>query len=370
MSYIMYCLRVIVGCMKKEIRTALTERAALFQTIILPINYNLLLILFVLSGSNAPTAVVMQDTGYYAQQFYNAMDHSYSFALQQTSASTANKLMAEGEIVAIVTIPSDFDSRLLQGKRVQVGLLTNNLNTDMTDDVNRGLRLSVTTFYAHQFPNQVSVVPQEDDAYTRQIDYIPFLSVSVLVIGLLVGGLLQSGTSAARDWELATIKELLLSPAPRWAIVVGKTLGSGVMGLLSSCIVLGFIVGVIGDQPAHWGILALSILLMSTVFVAAGTLIGNLMRHRQTVTLLVRGVSVPLFFLSGVFNPVTYSTLGVIILSRLFPVHYAVVLEQYAFLNYHTNVLEIKQNMLVLLGFLLLFITLAAIVLKRSKVAQ
>lgn len=368
MAYIEYCLRVIVGCMKKEIRTALTERAALFQTITLPINYNLLLILFVLSGSNAPTAVVMQDSGFYAQQFYTAMAHSSSFRLQQTSASQANTLMAEGEIVAIVTIPADFDSRLVHRQNVQVGLLTNNLNTDMTDDVNRGLRFAVTNFYASQFPGLVNVVPEEHDAYNRQIDYIPFLSVSVLVIGLLVGGLMQSGTSAARDWELSTIKELLLSPAPRWAVVVGKMLGAGVMGLLSSCIVLAFIVGVVGDQPAHWGDLLFFTLLTSAICVAAGTVIGNLLKQRQTVSLLVRGSSVPLFFLSGVFNPITYSTLGVVVLARLFPVHYAVVLQQYAFLDYHTNTLGIGQNTLVLGGFLLLFVILAAVVLRRSKV--
>jgi ABC-2 type transport system permease protein len=370
MVYIKYCLRVVIACMKKEIRTALTERVALFQTTILPINYNLLLILFVLSGSNAPTAVVMQDNGYYAQQFYGAMAHASSFSLQQTSASEANTLMAQGEIVAIVTIPADFDRQLLQNQPVQVGLLTNNLNTDMTDDVNRGLRLAVTSFYADQFPDLVSVVPEEHDAYTRQIDYIPFLSVSVLVIGLLVGGLMQSGTSAARDWELSTIKELLLSPAPRWAVVVGKMLGSGIMGLVSSCIVLCFIIGVVGDQPANWGDLILFTLLTSAVCVSAGTLLGNLVRQRQTVTLLVRGSSVPLFFLSGVFNPITYSTLGVIILARLFPVHYAIVLQQYAFLNYRTGALGIGQDVLVLVGFLLLFMTLAAIVLRRAKVAQ
>ena len=370
MAYIQYCLRVVIACMKKEIRTALTERVALFQTTILPINYNLLLILFVLSGSNAPTAVVMQDSGYYAQQFYGAMAHASSFSLQRTSAREANTLMAQGEIVAIVTIPADFDRRLLQNQPVQVGLLTNNLNTDMTDDVNRGLRLAVTTFYADQFPDLVSVVPEEHDAYTRQLDYIPFLSVSVLVIGLLVGGLMQSGTSAARDWELATIKELLLSPAPRWAVVVGRMLGSGMMGLVSSCIVLCFIIGVVGDQPANWGDLILFTLLTSAVCVAAGTLLGNLVRQRQTVTLLVRGSSVPLFFLSGVFNPITYSTLGVIILARLFPVHYAIVLQQYAFLNYRTGALGIGQDVLVLVGFLLLFMLLAAIVLRRAKVAQ
>ena len=62
--------RVAWACLKKDLRSVRTERAFLFQTIILPLNYHLLLILFALSGSNAPTAVVMRDQGPYAQQLY------------------------------------------------------------------------------------------------------------------------------------------------------------------------------------------------------------------------------------------------------------------------------------------------------------
>ena len=50
----------------------------------------------------APTAVVMHDTGPYAQQFYNAMSHAHSFRLQIASASDAQNLISTGKIVAVV----------------------------------------------------------------------------------------------------------------------------------------------------------------------------------------------------------------------------------------------------------------------------
>lgn len=364
-------LDVMWECMRKDIASALRERVALFQMIILPLNYNMLLILFALAGSAAPTAVVMQDHGYYAQQFYNAMGASYSFRLQVAeSEASANALLLGGDIVAVITIPADFDQKVSRGEGVQVGLFTNNLNTDFTDDVNRGLRLAVTTFYQREFPGKVSIVAQVHEAYGHETDYIPYLSVAVVVIGLLVGGLLQAGNAAARDWEFSTIKELLLSPAPRSAIVLGKMLGAGVVSLLSALCVVLFLGLVIQVWPVYWGGFLGTILLMSAVSVATGTVLGNLLKQRQTVTLLTRGSSVPLFLLSGVFNPITYSTLGLVILARVFPVHYGIALVQRAALGFRTNTLSVAANVLILFGFLLFFVALSSIVLRRGHVAH
>lgn len=364
-------LDVVWECMRKDIASALRERVALFQMVILPLNYNMLLILFALAGSAAPTAVVMQDRGPYAQQFYSAMGASSSFRLQVVgSEAAADAMLLRGDIVAVVTIPADFDQRVSSGQPVQVGLYTNNLNTDFTDDVNRGLRLSVTTFSQRAFPGKVSIVAQIHEAYGHETGYIPYLSVAVVIIGLLVGGLLQAGSASARDWEANTIKELLLSPAPRSAIVLGKMLGAGVVSLLSAICVVLFLVLVIHVWPVHWGGFLGTILLMSAVSVAAGTVLGNLLKQRQTVTLLTRGSSVPLFLLSGVFNPITYSTLGLVVLARIFPVHYAIALVQLTALGFRTNTLPAAGNVLVLCGFLLFFVALSAAVLRRGHVAH
>src|SRR5947199_54788 len=106
-----YTLRVILACMKKDIKTALRERVFTILGVFIPVNFLILMSLFVLAGSNAPTAVVMEDRGPYAQQFYDAMSHAHSFRLQQVSAKEAQNLIETGQIVAVVTIPPNFDTR-------------------------------------------------------------------------------------------------------------------------------------------------------------------------------------------------------------------------------------------------------------------
>src|SRR5450755_2601043 len=204
----LYNGRVICACMKKDIKSALTERVFTIISVFLPLNFLILLSLFVVSGGLAPTAVVMQDTGPYAQQFYNAMAHAHSFALQRDSASQAEQLITAGRIVAVVTIPPDFDTRIQSNQPVQVNVEINNLNTDFTNDIRRAVPLSITNFYGKAFPNLVSITPREHDLHVQDTDYLPYLGVAIFVIALLIGGLLQAGVPAAREWEQATIKEL------------------------------------------------------------------------------------------------------------------------------------------------------------------
>jgi len=365
-----YDLRVILACMKKDIKSALAERVFTIIGIFVPVNVLILLSLFVLAGSQAPTAVVMNDSGPYAQQFYDAMSHAHSFRLQTASAGDAQNLMTAGRIVAVVTIPADFDARIRQNQPVQVGVQINNLNTDFTNDIRRAIPLSITSFYARAFPHLVNITPHEIDLQPQDTDYIPYLTVSILVIGLTLAGLLQSGTSSAREYEHETIKELLLSPASRWAVIVGKMLGAYVMSIASVVVVLLVLIFIIGVRPVHWGEVIGYTLLAMLIFIALGALIGTLIKDRQPVIALSFGVAMPLFFLSGAFGPISFTTPAVQVLAQLFPIYYAIVLQQHAFHNFILNTYGIMNNVLILGVYALGLVIIAALVLRRSTLAH
>jgi len=356
--------------MKKDIKTSLTERTFTIIGILVPINILFLMILFVIGGGYAPTAVVMNDHGPYARQFYQAMSGAHSFRLQQTSAREAEGLLLSGRIVAVVTVPADFDARIQQKQPVQVNVQVNNLNTDFTNDIRRAIPLSITSFYAKAFPNLVTIMPREWDAYAQDTDYVPYLSVSILVVGIMLGGVLQSGLGTAREWESATIKELLLSPASRWSIIVGKMLGALTIGLVSLIIVLAALILLIGAWPAHWGEVIGFGLLTLIIFVAWGTLLGTLFKNRTPVLALAFGTSIPLFILSGAFGPLSFTTPAVQLIAQLFPVAYAIALQQHAFHNFNLNTYGVGGNALVLVGYALGLIILAAVALRRSTLAH
>jgi ABC-2 type transport system permease protein len=366
----MFQLRVIWACARKDFKTALTDRLFTILGLLVPTNVLILMSLFVLAGSNAPTAVVMQDNGPYAQAFYQAMSQAHSFRLQVATAAEAERLIATGQIVAVVTIPPEFDTSIQQGQPVQVGVEINNLNTDFTNDIRRAIPLSITSFYAKVFPNLVSVTTRETDLYPHDTDYIPYLSVSILVIALMIGGLLQAGTASAKEWESETIKELLLSPASRVAILMGKMLGAFLVGLGSTVIVLAVLILFLGVAPDRWLELLGVILLSTLIFNTVGTLLGTLIRQRNPVIALTMGVSLPLFFLSGAFGPISFTTPLLQAIAKIFPVYYQIVLMQHAFHGFDLNTYGLAGNVLILCAYALGLIVLVTFALRRATVSH
>jgi ABC-2 type transport system permease protein len=370
MQSFQFDLRVLWACARKDIHTALADRVFSILGLFLPLEVLILMSLFVLAGSNAPTAVVMGEQGPYAQAFYDAMSHAHSFRLQQASAAEAHNLINAGQIVAVVTIPPDFDARIQANQPVQIDVEVNNLNTDFTNDIRRAVPLSITSFYAKAFPNVVTITAQEQDLYPQDTDYVPYLGVSILVIALMIGGLLQAGIGSAREWENATIKEMLLSPASRWAIMGGKMLGAGLISLGSTALVLAVLILAVGVVPVHLSEALAVTLLILVIFIALGTLLGTLLKQRQPVLAIAFGTSIPLFFLSGAFGPISFTTPIIQALAKIFPVYYAIVVEQHSFHGFTLNTYGLAGNLLILGGYAIALMALAALVLRRSTVAH
>ncbi|HEY5002770.1 MAG TPA: ABC transporter permease [Ktedonobacteraceae bacterium] len=356
--------RIIWACMKKDFLTTMTERIFLVTLILIPLQYLCLFILFVLPGDAGPTAVVMQDTGPYAQQLYNAMANAHSFQLFQAPAQEAQDQLEAGHVVAVVTIPANFDTRVQNSQSVQVDVQINNLNTDFTADIRRGIPDAITLFYARAFPHLVAVTTSEDDWYTYDTGYIPYLAVSIVVLALALAGSIQSGTSWAREWELQTMKELLLSPAPRWCLITGKMLGAFFLALVSALLVLPILIGLLGVRLVHPGELVGYTIVTLALFSALGTVLGLIIKQRRLITTVTLASALPIFFVSGPLGPVTFETKPIEILAMLFPLSYAISGVQHAFEGFDTNALG-GWNGAILVGFALVSLVVAVVMLRR-----
>jgi ABC-2 type transport system permease protein len=371
MLHLTSSLRVVWACVRKEMQTAIAEPRSTLLGVFRPVLLLILMSLIAVGGGLDPTAVVMDDTGPYAQQFYTALAQAHSFQLQRASRQEAQDLLKSGRILAVVTIPADFDSHLSQKQAVEVPVQIDNIESDLTNDIRRALPLSITLFYGKAFPNVVTVTPNEYDVYPKDTDYLPYLTVAVLVLALMFAGLMQAGEPAAREWENATIKELLLSPASRFAIVVGKMLGALIVGLLSVVVTLILLILVVGVWPVHfWEVLGFT-LLTTLIFTAWGTLLGTLIKQYRAFTLLALSSVLPLFVLSGSFGPISFLNIPIIqVIAQCFPVYYAIVLMQHAFHGFDLNTYGVSLNIAILCAYTVLVLILTTLVFHRHTTAQ
>jgi ABC-type transport system involved in multi-copper enzyme maturation permease subunit len=351
----------------KDAKVARREVMSLVQGVTLPVNYLLMMMLFVLSGGGQPTAVVMQDHGSYAREFVAALESARTYKVTVESQQAADAQMQAGKLVTEITIPAGFGQAITRHQPMTVPVMFNNLNEDLFDDGTRGIRLALASFYAMVSPGQVPVTVDEHDAYPDDTGYIPFLALAVVVIAVMVAGLLQAGNATAREYEQGTIRGLLLAPVRPWQILAGRMLGAYLMSLPSLAVVLAVVVLGVGDQPARlWLALAVALLTLA-VFVPAGVLLGTVTRDRQLVAIFTRGLPVPLFFLSGVFAPLSFQTAAVQDIGQLMPVHWAIILVQYAFKGFGTGTLPLPADAAILVGYLVLFTALSAAALRITR---
>ena len=363
-------LRVVLAVFRKDLAMAMARLPFTVVGVVIPINFLFLFILFALTGSAAPTAVVMQDRGPLAQQFVSAMAHAHSFSLRYVSAAEAQREIEGGRIVAVVTVPPSFDDDLRAGRQVAVPVEVNNLNVDFTNDIRRAVPLSITSFYAEAFPGQVSVRAHEVDVQTQDTGYVPYLAVSAVAAAFFLQALIQGANLSASEFEDQTSLELALSPAALWAQTLGKVAAAFVLTAVAGTLVTLLVVFGLGLHPVH----PIEVVAFSPVivvpFVAIGLLAGTLLKRRQAAIPLALGSALPLFFMSGPFGPPLYPAgsppLAIAqALAYVSPLTYAIALLQHAFHGYQTWKLDVTGNLAVLLGFALLSVIATAAVLGR-----
>jgi ABC-type multidrug transport system permease subunit len=122
-----------------------------------------------------------------------------------------------------------------------------------------------------------------------------------ILLLLMISGLINGGLSTAREWESRTVKELLLSPVSRGAIIAGKVLAG-----FAVTFILGVLVLLLGDalgwtqpQGIYWLSALLAIALVSLFSAGLGVALGAVLRRIQITIVISINVAIYLFFLAG-----------------------------------------------------------------------
>jgi ABC-2 type transport system permease protein len=136
-----------------------------------------------------------------------------------------------------------------------------------------------------------------------------------------------AGISIIWDREFGFLKEMLVAPASRETIVIGRTLGGATTAILQGIVilVLGILItGVQIPSMLHFaGMLALMVA-FSCFLVAMGIAIASLVQEVETFQLIMNLLIMPLFFLSNALFPMSQMPGWLSALSQLNPISYAV----------------------------------------------
>lgn len=197
----------------------------------------------------------------------------------------------------------------------------------------------------------------------RYLDYIaPGIVGMVLLFSSTV-----SGISVIWDRQFGFLKEMLVAPIPRLAIVLGRTTGGTTTASIQAIIFLSisFFLGV--RVPSFTGII-LALVFMGLIglsFSSLGVALASRMEDPHGFQLIFNFLIMPIFFLSGALFPLNKLPLGIKILSYLNPLTYGVDGLRWALLG--VSQFGPAVDLLVLCTISGAFLTLGAVLFQGAK---
>ena len=159
---------------------------------------------------------------------------------------------------------------------------------------------------------------------TGGVDFRTFLFPGIVATSTLFTAIF-AGISIVWDREFGFLREMLVAPVPRSAILVGKCLGGGTIAT-GQALILVALAGLVGVPYNPVMIIVLLALLFLTALsmTAFGLMISVRIKKFQAVMPIVQLVLTPMMFLSGSLFPLAGLPVWLAVLTRLNPLTYAV----------------------------------------------
>jgi ABC-2 type transport system permease protein len=155
--------------------------------------------------------------------------------------------------------------------------------------------------------------------------YLQFMAPGVIGMTVLFTAMF-SGIAMLWDRQFGFLKETLVAPVPRLAIMIGRTLGGASVAVLQGALIFAMTL-VAGFRPASLLAVPLAFLLIAliaVIFSALATAIGSSLKEMQGFQMVMNFLVMPIFFLSGAIYPLEGLPRVLAALTRVDPLTYGV----------------------------------------------
>jgi len=166
------------------------------------------------------------------------------------------------------------------------------------------------------------------------VDFQTFIYPGVLAMSVLFTSIF-SAASIVWDREFGFLREMLVAPVRRWAIVIGKCLGGATVATFQGIIFLALAgVAHVPYDPVLLLTLVGELLLLSFTLTAFGVMMAARIKQIQAFMALTQMFVLPLFFLSGALYPLNGLPAWLTVLTRADPLTYIVDPMRHAVFDY------------------------------------
>jgi drug efflux transport system permease protein len=368
-------LQRLLAIVRKELITMLRDPRARLSLIVPPI-----LQLFIFSSAatmevkNIHLGVVDLDRGPYAADLLQRLRGSRSFTalpLYPALAVARNALERE-QVIGLLVLQSGFSTERAAGRPTSVQLLLDGRRSNAAQIAAQYVSTIVSMSAAGSAGGAQPGAPRAEvvitDWFNPNLEYRWYMLPNLVGMLSLGVALMLTALSVARERELGTFDQTLVSPATPVEIALGKLLPPLLVAAVQATLYL-LIVTVLYGVPFRGNLVMLyaAVLTFALACAGVGLFISSLVYTQQQAFLGAFAVLLPFALLSGFATPVENMPWWLQFVTNINPLTHMLRLMQGLFLK-GSSFGSLAQDMVRLLEIALVT-TSAAVLLFRRKAA-
>lgn len=334
-------LHRIFALVKKELLAILKDPRSRYSFLLPPI---LQCLIFGYAASydlnDVPYAVLDQDHGAAARDFLARLDGTHVFhrvANLRRAADIATVINDKTALV-VVQFGQDFERNLLGGKPANVELVADGRNSN-TAAIAMGYVGAIADGFNADWRNRHGLAGPPVQVVMRAW-YNPSLETRWSMIPSLIGTItliqtmMFAAMSVARERELGTFDQLLVTPLRPFEIMIGKALPAMLIGLVQATTIL-LVAQVWFQIPFQGSLLTLypGLILFLLAAVGIGLFVSSIARTMQQAMLYAFVLILPFALLSGLTTPISNMPAVFQYITLVNPLRYAITIAQRVYLE-------------------------------------
>ncbi|MET0363326.1 MAG: ABC transporter permease [Sphingobium sp.] len=292
-----------------------------------------------LDVTNVDIGVLDRSGGIHARELVARIDGSPTFRTirRLDSAEALRTAINDQQVIAALVIDPDFDRRIDTRQPATVGVVLDGRKSNAAQIVSGYISRIVGEMGAELAPPAMAgqaggtVVTHW---YNPALNYIWFTLPSLIALITMIGAVAVTSQSIARERELGTFDQLMVSPLRIHEIVIGKmvppflvSLFNGTMFLILAQIMFG--VPFSGSLVLFY----IGLTVYTLTLIGVGLFVSALCSTQQQAFLGSFVISTPLIMLSGYASPIENMPGWMQVLTYADPVRYFLVIVQGVFLK-------------------------------------
>jgi ABC-2 type transport system permease protein len=245
-------------------------------------------------------------------------------------------LIDTGQAAAAVIIPPDFERDLHDGARPRVQVIADGSNTIAANTALQTTEGAVNSYLIRWLADS-GVVDAVDTAPRLDLRSIfrfnPTLDHRFYAIPAQLAFIVYQVTLAiaalvlARERELGTLEQLIVTPLRRFELLIGKAVCPAVIGLIDFTLMLTIVVGVYHiPMRGSWELLYLLTALFVAAEVSWGIMLSSISRTQQQAIMFVFMIAMVDIALSGYMVSVDMLPFGLQMISTVSPIRYYITI--------------------------------------------